>query len=167
MDSSSSPRVVKQYQVFLSFRGEDTRRTIVSFLHKALVDRGIDTSKDDKKLEIGGSISDKIKEAIQNSKIAVVVISENYASSTWCLNELQMIVDLHKKQQLTAVPIFYNVAPSDVGHQRGTFALERYKCSKIMLLFSSEKRKLMEKIERWREALTEIAGISGSDSKTW
>lgn len=156
MDLSSSSRVVKKYQVFLSFRGEDTRRTIVSHLHKALLDRGIDTFKDDKRLEIGDFISDELREAIQNSKIAVVVISENYASSTWCLNELQMIMELHKRQQLTVVPIFYNVTPSDVRHQRRTFSLERYKCAEVA-----------DKLLKWREALTEISGISGKVSNTW
>ncbi|CAA7043065.1 unnamed protein product [Microthlaspi erraticum] len=165
MDSSPSPRVMKQYQVFLSFRGEDTRRTIVSHLHKALLDRGIDTFKDDKRLEIGASISDEIKEAIENSKIAVVVISENYASSTWCLNELQMIMELHKREQLIAVPVFYDVTPSDVRHQRNTFSLERYYERKFMS-FLRTKTEEAEKVQKWREALTEIAGITGKVSRT-
>ncbi|CAN6938353.1 unnamed protein product [Brassica oleracea] len=166
MDSSPSARVMKQYQVFLSFRGEDTRKTIVSHLHKALFDRGIDTFKDDKRLEIGDSISDEIKEAIHNSKIAVVVISENYASSTWCLNELQMIMELHKKQKLTAVPIFYEVTPSDVRHQRKTFSLERYKSARNIRFFTRKKTVKAKKILEWKEALTEIAGISGTVSRT-
>ncbi|KFK41712.1 hypothetical protein AALP_AA2G163700 [Arabis alpina] len=119
------PRVIRQYDVFLSFRGEDTRKGIVSHLHRAFRSRGIDKIfKDDNTLEIGDSISEEIKEAIHNSKFAVLVISKNYASSTWCLDELQMIMELHKKKQLIAVPIFYNVDPSDVRHQKGTFDLK-------------------------------------------
>lgn len=162
------PRAVKQYDVFLSFRGEDTRKGIVSHLHRAFLTKGIDKIfKDDKTLQIGDSISKEIKEAIHNSKFAVLIISKNYASSTWCLDELQLIMELHKEKQLTAVPIFYNVEPSDVRHQRGTFALERYECSRIMLLFSSKNRAMAAKIQKWREALREVAGTSGKDLSTW
>lgn len=162
------PRAVRKYDVFLSFRGEDARRGIASFLHRAFCSRGIDKIfKDDQTLQIGDSISEEIKEAIQNSKFAVLVISPNYVSSTWCLNELQLIMELHKKKQLIAVPIFYNVDPSDVRHQRGTFALERYGSFRIMQLFSSEKKKMAAKIQKWREALTQVAGTIGKDLSAW
>ncbi|CAF2064485.1 unnamed protein product [Brassica napus] len=158
------PRPVRQYDVFLSFRGEDTRKGIVSHLHGAFRRKGIEKIfKDDKTLEIGDSISEEIKEAIHNSKFAVVVISKNYVSSTWCLEELRMIMELHNENLLTAVPVFYNVVPSDVRHQKGTFSLERYGCSRIMLLFSSKKRTMAAKVQKWREALTAVADASGKD----
>ncbi|CAN8239561.1 unnamed protein product [Cochlearia groenlandica] len=167
MDSSVSPRILKQYDVFLSFRGSDTRRGIVSHLHRAFLDRRIDDIfKDDKTIEMGESISEEIKEAIHGSKFAVIVISANYVSSTWCLNELQMIMELHKKKQLVAIPIFYDVEPSDVRDQRGTFSLERYESSRLMLFFSSTKRTMAAKIHKWREALNEVGGTSGKESKT-
>lgn len=143
--------------MFLSFRGEDTRKGIVSHLHGAFLRKGIDKIfKDDKALEIGDSISEEIEEAIHNSKFAVVVISRNYVSSTWCLEELRMIMELHERNQLTAVPIFYNVVPSDVRHQRGTFSLERY-----------GRRAMAAKIQKWREALTDVANTSGMDLSEW
>lgn len=162
------PRVVRQYDVFLSFRGEDVRRGIASFLHREFCSKGIDKIfKDDKTLQIGDSISDEIEEAIKNSKFAVMVISPNYVSSTWCLNELQLIMECHNKKQLIAVPIFYNVDPSDVRHQRGTFSLQRYEYSKFMLLFSSEKQKKAAKVQKWREALTQVAGTAGKNLSNW
>lgn len=162
------PRPVTQYDVFLSFRGEDTRKGIVSHLHGAFRRKGIEKIfKDDKTLEIGDSISEEIKEAIHNSKFAVVVISKNYVSSTWCLEELRMIMELHNENLLTAVPVFYNVVPSDVRHQKGTFSLERYGCSRIMLLFSSKKRTMAAKVQKWREALTAVADASGKDLSKW
>ncbi|KAF3516344.1 hypothetical protein DY000_02063770 [Brassica cretica] len=150
------PRPVRQYDVFISFRGEDTRKGIVSHLHRAFRLKGIEKIfKDDKTLEIGDSISEEIKEAIHNSKFAVVVISKNYVSSTWCLEELRMIMELDKENLLTAVPVFYNVVPSDVRHQRGTFSLE------------SKKRTMAAKVQKWREALTAVADISGKDLSKW
>uniref|UniRef100_A0A1J3JZI7 Putative disease resistance protein n=1 Tax=Noccaea caerulescens TaxID=107243 RepID=A0A1J3JZI7_NOCCA len=168
MDSSVSTRAMKQkqYDVFLSFRGKDTRRGIVSHLHNALLDMRLDDIfKDDEALEIGDSISDEIKNAIRSSKFAIVVISENFVSSTWCLNELQMIMELHNKQQLIAVPIFYDVDPSHVKHQRGTFSLKRYKGSRIMQFFTRKKRKTAAQVRKWREALTQVGGTSGKDSR--
>ncbi|CAA7013290.1 unnamed protein product [Microthlaspi erraticum] len=117
MASSSSTRIWN-YDVFLSFRGKDTRKTFLSHLHNALITRGIVTFKDDQELHIGDSISDELRGAIQTSRFAIVVISKNYASSRWCLDELRLIMELRMKKEIKVVPIFYGVEPSDVRHQR-------------------------------------------------
>lgn len=93
---SESPR---QYEVFLSFRGEDTRYGFTDHLYEALVDQGIDAYRDEEQLETGKPISLKLLSAIENSRIAVVVLSENYASSTWCLQELAKIVECRKVRE--------------------------------------------------------------------
>ena len=80
-----------EYDVFLSFRGEDTR------------------------CKIGEPISLELLEAIEKSRIAVIVFSENYASSTWCLEELAKIVECRERGILTVVPIFYHVEPTEIG----------------------------------------------------
>ncbi|ANM59813.1 Disease resistance protein (TIR-NBS-LRR class) family [Arabidopsis thaliana] len=151
--SSSSP--IWKYDVFLSFRGEDTRKNIVSHLHKQLVDKGVVTFKDDKKLELGDSISEEISRAIQNSTYALVILSENYASSSWCLDELRMVMDLHLKNKIKVVPIFYGVDPSHVRHQTGSFTFDKYQDSKMP-----------NKVTTWREALTQIASLAGKDFET-
>lgn len=46
------------------------------------------TFKNDHELEIGQEISSGLLSALRASKIFVVVISENYARSPWCLDEL-------------------------------------------------------------------------------
>ncbi|VVB09334.1 unnamed protein product [Arabis nemorensis] len=96
MASSSSSK----YDVFLSFRGEDTRDSIVSHLYAALTSRGLVTFKDDKKFEIGDHISDELHKAIQGSDFVVVVLSENYATSRWCLMELQLTMKLYSEGRL-------------------------------------------------------------------
>lgn len=157
MASSSSSSHVWKYDVFLSFRGEDTRRNIVSHLHKELVNRGVVvTFKDDKRVEIGDSISEEISRAIQDSRFALVILSKNYASSSWCLDELLMIMDLHLKKEIKVVPIFYGVDPSHVRHQTGSFTFEKYQGSEMA-----------NKVTNWREALTRIASIAGKDFATW
>ena len=72
------------YDVFLSFSGEDTRNTATDFMYHALQEKGISTFKDDQKLERGKTIKTELLKAIKESKFAVVILSKNYASSTWC-----------------------------------------------------------------------------------
>ncbi|PWA95154.1 nucleotide-binding site protein [Artemisia annua] len=81
------------YEVFLSFRGEDTRKTFVDHLYSALVQQGIQTYKDDETLPRDESIGPSLLKAIRESRIAVVVLSENYADSSWCLDELAYIME--------------------------------------------------------------------------
>uniref|UniRef100_M4DHQ0 TIR domain-containing protein n=1 Tax=Brassica campestris TaxID=3711 RepID=M4DHQ0_BRACM len=51
--SSSSSFTPQKYNVFLNFRGADTRKNFVSFLYRDLVAKEIRTFKDDKELERG------------------------------------------------------------------------------------------------------------------
>lgn len=154
--ASSSSSHTGQYDVFLSFRGEDTRKTFVSHLYKALVTRGISTFKDNRKLEMGDYIPTKLCTAIRTSKIAILVISHNYATSGWCLDELQLIMELVEKKEIEVVPIFYGVNPSDVRHHRGNFDLRRYRYTDRAY-----------NVVRWREALTRIANRKGKVSTDW
>ncbi|KAH0657757.1 hypothetical protein KY289_026505 [Solanum tuberosum] len=69
-----------KYDVFLSFSGEDTRKTFTGHLYEGLKNRGIFTFQDDKRLELGDSITEELLKAIEESQVALVVFSENYAT---------------------------------------------------------------------------------------
>ncbi|KAK2995863.1 hypothetical protein RJ640_001440, partial [Escallonia rubra] len=60
--------------------------------------------------------------AIKGSQISIIVFSKDYASSEWCLDELVMILDCKDTSRHTAFPVFYDVEPSEVRNQRGSFA---------------------------------------------
>ncbi|CAL9020489.1 unnamed protein product [Prunus brigantina] len=141
-DRSAPPQW--NYDVFLSFRGVDTRNGILSHLYHELQNRCIKTFMDDPKLERGTTISSELFKAIQESRLAIVVLSPNYASSSWCLDELTKILQCMKSNG-TVLPVFYNVDPSDVRKHSGSFADAFTK--------------------RWRDALTEVANLAGIDSK--
>ncbi|VVA40920.1 PREDICTED: TMV resistance [Prunus dulcis] len=132
----------QNHDVFLSFRGVDTRNSFVSHLYHELQHRGIKTFKDDPKLERGTTISSELFNAIEESRLAIIVLSPNYASSSWCLDELTKILQCMKSKG-TILPVFYNVDPADVRTQRGNFgcAFTEYeeRC----------ERKLIEKIVEW------------------
>ncbi|CAL0318892.1 unnamed protein product [Lupinus luteus] len=147
-----------KYHVFLSFRGEDTRLNFTDHLYEALVRKGIITFRDDEELERGESISQNLLDAIEESLIAIVVISKNYASSTWCLDELQKIVECKQSLGLHVFPIFYGVDPSHVRHQRESFEEA----------FNDHEHKFVgdkEKVQKWRDVLKYVAKLSGWDSK--
>ncbi|XP_057754935.1 TMV resistance protein N-like isoform X2 [Arachis stenosperma] len=146
------------YKVFLSFRGEDTRKGFTSHLYTALVNRGITTYIDDKNLRKGDLISDELLTAIEESMFGVIVLSPNYASSTWCLDELHKIVECNNNLGLQIVAVFYHVKPCDVRHQIGAFE-EAFK--KHELRFGKEGGR----VRRWRNALTQVVSYSNWDSE--
>ena len=148
--SSSSHRC--DYDVFLSFRGEDTRNNFTSHLYKALCDQGFDTFIDDD-LQKEEEISMELLKVIELSMISIVVFSKNFASSTWCLNEFVKIFECRSNGQFV-LPIFYKVNPSEIRKQDGEFG--------IALAKHEEKFKDdIEKVQRWRKTLTEAANLSG------
>ena len=153
--SSSSTRRW-EYDVFLSFRGEDTREGFTGYLYKALCDKGIHTFIDDK-LQKGEEIYEELIQSIKNSLILVVVFSENYAESKWCLDELVEIVECRKKDQEVQIrPIFYNVDPSEIRNQNGKFGTALANHEKK---FKNNKDK--DNVQRWRDALKKAANSSG------
>ena len=154
--SSSSASTPKwTYDVFLSFKGEDVRKSFVDFLYSALQQKGIYTFKDDEKLERGRSISPALLQAIKESRIAVIIFSENYATSSWCLEELAEIVDSNHVLGQTVLPVFYYVDPTVVRRQKGSFGRAFVK--------HEDEIEDKERIQKWRAALGEAASISGWD----
>ncbi|XVF65339.1 hypothetical protein PTKIN_Ptkin09bG0240100 [Pterospermum kingtungense] len=148
-----------KHEVFLSFRGEDTRKNFTDHLYTALVNAGVFTFRDDNELPRGNDISSELLKAIEESKISVVVFSKSYASSRWCLDELVKIIDCRNTTGQIVFPIFYDVDPSDVRKQVGSFADS---FSKHEQRFKDQK----ERIEKWREALTVAGNLSGYDLRS-
>ncbi|KAK9205232.1 hypothetical protein WN943_015499 [Citrus x changshan-huyou] len=146
-----------EYDAFLSFRGEDTRKGFIGHLYTALNNKGIYVFKDDKQLEKGGSISPNLLKAIEESRISIIVLSKNYASSTWCLDELVKIVEC-KNRDNQIFPIFYDVEPTVVRKQTTTFGEAFAKHEEFF-------RDNIKKVQKWRHALKVVANISGWELK--
>ncbi|KAH0739126.1 hypothetical protein KY290_037831 [Solanum tuberosum] len=152
---SSSSFSHLSYDVFLSFRGEDTRKNFTGHLYFRLCQVGVNTFLDDEELRKGDVISIELDKAIEQSRVAIVVFSKNYTSSSWCLDELVKILDCRERLNQVVLPIFYNVDPSQVRKQNGSFGedLEKHKDR----LFGAQR------MEKWKAALTEAANLSGWD----
>nr|WIL60029.1 nodulation protein [Melilotus officinalis] len=146
------------YDVFISFRGEDTRNGFTGYLWKALKDKGIHTFiHDDQEISKGEQITPSLMKAIEESRIAIIVLSQNYASS-FCLDVLVHIVYnfQHSNTPQLILPVFYCIDPSDVGQHHGSYgeAMARY-----------EKRfqnnQDHERLQKWKMALTQVTNLSG------
>ncbi|KAI9092537.1 hypothetical protein K1719_027665 [Acacia pycnantha] len=147
-----------KYDVFLSFRGEDTRLGFVGFLRESLRQRGIRVFYDDDSIRTGEEITPALFKAIQESRTAIIVFSEKYANSTFCLRELETILECFIEDGRLVYPVFYYVDPSELRHPsrhpRGSYAKalagqeERFKDDK-------------QKVEKWRLALSQAANLKG------
>ncbi|PWA57929.1 toll/interleukin-1 receptor (TIR) domain-containing protein [Artemisia annua] len=152
-NSTSSIQKSFKYDVFLSFRGEDTRKNFVDHLYYALKQKGIDTYKDDEKIRKGKTLNDELIEAIEDSKFYIIVFSKNYAASSWCLEELVKIMDCQKMSEHTAYPVFLDVEPTEVRKQSGAVGA------------AYSKHENNESARIWREALKKAADLAGWELK--
>ncbi|XP_076921920.1 disease resistance protein RML1B-like [Bidens hawaiensis] len=131
---------VCNYDVFLSFRGEDTRHSFTDHLYHKLTQAGICAFRDEEEIKRGEELKPEIEKAIKASRSSIVILSHTYATSTWCLEELVLIMEQRKVFGHFVLPIFYHVTPRDVRKQKGHFAVEK---------------------DKWKTALTEVANLSG------
>ncbi|KAJ9158903.1 hypothetical protein P3X46_024446 [Hevea brasiliensis] len=151
--SSTPPDQWKTWDAFISFRGKDIRQGFLSHLFKALLGKQINAFLDEN-LEKGEEISSSLLETIEDSYVSVVVFSENYADSPWCLDELVKIFQCMKTSGQIVLPVFYRVDPTDVQELRGNFG-EAF----------SKHKKEVKILEGWRHALIEISNLAGWDSR--
>lgn len=151
--TASSTNRQEKHHVFLSFRGEDTRYSFTSHLHEALSRKMIATFIDNE-LERGDEISPSLLNAIEGSKILVVVFSKGYASSRWCLGELVKILECKKMYGQIVIPVFYHVDPSDVRNRTGSFG-------NGFAVVEERFKEQPEMVQGWRDALIEAANLSG------
>ena len=136
---------IYKYDVFLSFRGEDTRKSFVDHLYSALVQNGIKTFKDDHTADT----SNDDLHVIEESSSFVVVFSKDYASSSWCLDELVKIMECNKRNGQFVLPVYYyDFSPSSLRKHGPVFGE----------LFGKSE---MEKVKEWTSALVEAANLSG------
>ncbi|CAN1227709.1 Disease resistance protein L6 [Linum grandiflorum] len=151
--SSSSSAPPMEYEVFLSFRGPDVRANFVDFLYRDLDRSKIRTFLDDVELRKGEEIAPSLVKAIEESKVYIPILSQNYASSKWCLRELALMMKCRNQGNGHIIlPIFYMMAPRDVRHQEGSYK-EAFR--------QHANRYKMETVNEWKDALGEVGNMKG------
>ncbi|XP_059630797.1 disease resistance protein L6-like [Cornus florida] len=159
--SSSSSLPGGAYEVFLSFRGPDTRYGFADYLFRSLIQSGVRTFRDDEEVRQGTKLKTELEKGIRDSKISIPIFSKRYAESKWCLMELLLMLECQSqtKPQLI-LPIFYHVTPDEVKlkHRGGTFERALNKLEES-LKESGEFRE--DDMMQWKEALTKAGKIPG------
>ncbi|CAK7341127.1 unnamed protein product [Dovyalis caffra] len=131
--------------------GDDTRKNFTDHLYTALKWAGIRAFRDDDAIERGAVMECEVEKAIRQSKMSLIVFSRDFASSSWCLDEVAMIME-HRETTAGShivLSVFYDVDPSEVQNQTGSFAKGFY------------RRNEDERIEGWRSALRNISDLAG------
>lgn len=147
-------RYERSYDVFVSFCGEDTRRTFISHLYRSFVEKGIQIFRDETKVNPADHPSRIHLGPIGRPEIALIVISRNYAYSRWCLEELVEILKLSRKGSLMVFPVYYGIDHINISLQPEEFGKE----------FLSETP---DKLQSWSEALAELGNMAGENSNNW
>ena len=149
------------YDVFLSFRGEDTRKNFCDHLYKALQRKGIRPFRDEEEVRAGESISPALSNAIKRSRFFIVIFSKNYTiNSSWCLSELDQIMECRRITGRKVYPIFYNVEPSEILEQKGDYGI-----MPLTLCEENAGEERKQKIRRWKAALREARELKGKHVK--
>ncbi|GJR45839.1 NB-ARC domains-containing protein, partial [Tanacetum coccineum] len=154
MATTSVPHRWK-YDVFVSFRGDDIRKNFMDHLFNDFKQKGIHAFKDDNELPKGENISPHLYKAIEESRFLIVIFSKNYASSSWCLQELVKILECNqiKNPKYEVRIIFYDAKPDVVRKQKRSYAEA----------FINHEVSNSAEVGKWKEALSMAANLSGWD----
>ncbi|CAN0892253.1 TMV resistance protein N [Linum grandiflorum] len=137
------------YDVFLCFRGDDTRHGFTSHLMAALSDRKIRTFIDDK-LEKTKSI-DELISILEKSALSVVVFSEKFADSVWCLEEVATIA----RKMMESAPSHSTPCRVTMIHDTATHSTSSFEGRRLFQVVS---------ISMWRMCLNNVPRNEGSMS---
>lgn len=95
-----------EYDVYLSFRGIDTRVGFTGNLFGALRRKRIKVFMDEGGIKSGDKIAVTVSKALEGSRILLLVLSENYGSSSWCLGNLKRYWSVERRETNWFCPSF-------------------------------------------------------------
>ncbi|XP_006280429.2 protein PHLOEM PROTEIN 2-LIKE A5 [Capsella rubella] len=145
--SSSISFIPTGPQVFINFRGKDLRKGFISFLVPALQEKNINVFIDEH--EKRGKYLISLFDRIGESKVALVIFSEGYTESKWCLNELVEIRECMDQEKLIVIPIFYKLEPEVVKRLKGNFG---DKFRDLEYIYQDQP----ERAQQWKEAIVSV-----------
>lgn len=149
------PATSMVYDVFISHRGPDAKKTLASLIYYRLRNRGLSVFLDQNEMDRGEVIQHAICKAIQTARIHVAIFSQSYAESTWCLEELNLMWESKKEGRSSIITVFCDVGPRDLRRiEKGSYAqfFEEHK---------SKGRVSEEVLKKWKDALKNVSFISG------
>lgn len=140
------------------------KNTFASHLYQGLLNHGLRVFLDKPEMQPGDSLTSQIESAVRTASVHVAVFSPGYAESSWCLNELLLMLESGK----TIIPVFYHVTPAELRRTQGkpgkyADALQKLSEKKT---YDPQSREWMSRynsttIEEWRNGLSRVSEISG------
>ncbi|XP_059070356.1 disease resistance protein Roq1-like [Cryptomeria japonica] len=144
----------KLYDAFISHRGPDVKETLAKDLYEVLANRGCRAFLDRLELEKGDSITSAIQSAIRSSVVQIAIFSPGYAHSSWCLDELVLMLEQRENGKSLFISVFYYVKPSDLRYiEKGAYAAAFSKYE--------DKGRNLHKLDRWKKALQSASEVVG------
>lgn len=136
--------------MFISHRGPDTKLTLVSHLVERLENLNYRVFVDNEGLEPGDRAWPKMQQVLRTATVQLIVESENYHSSWWCMEELRIAMETPEK----IIPVFFGVKP---GITKDKEKLLEKSFQKLRQRSSQTCSDILD----WRKALDALADISG------
>lgn len=156
------------FDVFINHRGPDVKRTLATDLHHGLCKHDLRVFLDERELQEGDNITPQIESAIRTSSVHIAIFSPGYADSQWCLDELVLMVESMHKSRSTIIPVFYGVKPSELRWVRTNNGVYAGALCRLKAKTSDgQPRYNSDVLEKWRNALSEVAEIKGFDRGTY
>lgn len=150
------------FQVLLSFRSNHTCKIFIDNLYTALTQAGIETFINSDECGRGKDFCPEMRQAVKQSRMSIIIFTEDFAFSKWCLDELVTVLK-RKENGHMVLPIFFYVDPSHVRKQRGCFADAFLEYDKQIRAEECSDRKLeaINRVQRWRASLEDVANLAG------
>ncbi|XP_014503234.1 TMV resistance protein N-like [Vigna radiata var. radiata] len=158
--ASSSYKLPRKYDVLINFTGEDIHRKFVSHLNSAFSTVGLTTFLHHPNAVNTTHIQQPI---LSHCRVAIVIFTQTYSQSAWCLNQLLQIIKWHQTYCRHVLPVYYEIQPSDVRLQKGDFG----KALKETAQQTFSGQELDHGMSRWSHALTKAANFFGWDESSY
>ncbi|XP_027906284.1 TMV resistance protein N-like isoform X2 [Vigna unguiculata] len=152
--ASSTTKLPRKYDVLINFNGEDIRRKFVSHLDSVLSAVGLTTF-----LHHDNGVKPMHEPILNLCRVAIVVFTQTYSQSAWCLHQLQQIIQWHQTYCKHVLPVYYEIQPSDIRLQKGDFG----KAFETTAHQTFSAQELEHGMSRWSHALTKAANFFGWD----
>lgn len=168
--STSTPSGIgnddSQFHVYINHRGTDARNTLGSHIYRRLRAHGLRVLLDPAELQDGDDLIAQIVGAIRTASLHIAILSPHYAESSWCLDELVLMLESGS----IIIPVYYHVQPGELrwtSRGKGVYAkaLHRLEMKTSFDPQTQEEKPRYDSgtIEGWRNALSNVADISGFD----
>jgi len=133
----------KTYDVFLTYHDKDIGKSFASDLYSSFTHAGCLVYINNNNLTSVDHTNSSVLQAIQESRISVIIFSSNFDASTWFLEEMEKILECGRTIGHVVVPVSYDVLLFHLRQQKGVFAC------------------LKDKSMRYRAVLFEVTSMSG------